>query len=190
MSQSAMSKCDEDVLEPLNLDKRRLVKLYHAAHCDYDGAGDCLEERYCCASKRLFQHMITCTTDCAVPGCKKCRGIWKHYRKCQDTVTCPLCSAVPTAYSGKALSARFKKSAQSSQTTTASTDAGISLGVMTGGPEENRDRPNRKLVTPNKENLAGDINARRQIMLMEEEGPEISTRRPPLSPRKPTWAIF
>ena len=67
-------------MDPIDLENKRnkLVKLYHAAHCTYQGDGDCPDVQYCCATKRLFQHIVICTRECSVPGCKKSRKIWKR----------------------------------------------------------------------------------------------------------------
>ena len=168
----------------------KLVKLYHAAHCTYEGGGDCPNVLYCCASKRLFQHMSTCITDCSVPGCKKCRKIWKHYRKCRLS-TCPLCSAVPAHYCRKAWSNRFKKnvnvnipSSNYTVLTDHRIDGGGSVSLFEDREEERMDA-SFLYSLPDKENSGMSIH---QMSLGPNSimaSPEKSSNRLPLSPRRP-----
>lgn len=90
-----------------------LIKLHHAAYCSHEGYtydNLCTEDHLCCASKRLFQHMSSCTdSQCDVPCCKNSRRIWKHYRKCRHIKNCPLCCGVPTAFTPEGIAMRFSK---------------------------------------------------------------------------------
>ena len=95
-----------------------------AATCPCNELSDCpAGEPHCCASKRLFAHMITCTAghECEVPGCQHSRRVWKHYRHCKrvsknpaDSATttstsgCVLCSAVPVSHDVSILCDRFR----------------------------------------------------------------------------------
>jgi hypothetical protein len=181
----------------LEAKRHKLAKLYHAAYCPVTGTSYCPQERYCCASKRLFEHTITCTTDCEIPGCKKSRKVWKHYRQCTFSA-CPLCSVVPTRYSAEALAPRFqqqKRSKTSSSATTShessttSTDVG-SMRVLVGRESRRapRDKENnlrkQQNVIANRQKAGFAMN-----LVAEEEISEVSSR-PPLSPRRPTWALY
>jgi hypothetical protein len=93
--------------------RSKLCVLYHAATCPCEdiryGNNVCTHEVHCCAAKRLFQHIVTCTQmDCDVPGCRHSRSVWKHYRKCRHPTSCGVCSAVPQTYTPKALCRRFR----------------------------------------------------------------------------------
>lgn len=90
----------------LKQDQRKLLLLFHAATCNETDALSC-NVAHCVASKRLFQHILICTDpstsshqqysscgDCPVPGCKRSRSIWRHYRKCAIE-DCRLCSVAP-----------------------------------------------------------------------------------------------
>jgi hypothetical protein len=97
----------------LERNRSKLQILYHAATCPCEdlryGNNVCTHMVHCCAAKRLFQHIITCTqTDCDVPGCRHSRSVWKHYRKCRQSTSCGVCSAVPHLYTSKALCRRFR----------------------------------------------------------------------------------
>jgi hypothetical protein len=91
----------------LKQDQRKLLLLYHAATCNNAESSSCCTVPHCVASKRLFQHILICTDpmvrhddsdpsckDCPVPGCKRSRSIWRHYRKCAIE-DCKLCSVAP-----------------------------------------------------------------------------------------------
>lgn len=91
-----------------------LTKLHHAAYCQHEGYTKdtlCSTDPLCCASKRLFEHMSTCVDEgrCGVPCCKGSRRVWRHYRKCRHVKACPLCSALPSAYTPAGLAPRFLK---------------------------------------------------------------------------------
>ena len=177
-------------MDPLDLDqkRKRLATLYHAAHCTNEGIERCSDTPTCSASKRLFHHMLIChsDSDCPVPGCKKSRIIWKHYRKCR-TSKCQLCEAVPTKYCSQLFRSRFQKVNRSSSQDTGSVD-GASLCVAVN-QEGRRGSLSRKLKPlREKENVAYTIN----VMVMpstdldKEECAELSKRlpmshRPPLS---------
>lgn len=93
--------------------RSKLQILYHAATCPCEdirkGKNFCTHEVHCCAAKRLFQHIITCTKEhCDVPGCRHSRRVWKHYRRCGHSTSCEVCSAVPQMYTPKALCRRFR----------------------------------------------------------------------------------
>jgi hypothetical protein len=129
--------------------------------------------------------MITCTTDCPVPGCKKFRKLWKHYRKCRVS-TCPLCSAAPTQYCTKALSNRFKKNLFSSKDSVI-TDHGTHGGFAGFFVYREEERLDSSLLysLPEKENPGTSIN---QMSLGPNSimaSPDKSSNRPPLSPRRP-----
>ena len=154
----------------LENDRSKLMVLYHAATCPYEGvpgnskmatdrntsgSGNqdgspassnntfatscCPTHPHCCASKRLFGHMITCVRGnmCDVPGCQHARSVWKHYRKCPHRIIaqCGLCNAVPQAYNSKTLCERFRASnSTNSARTTKNLNASISgSGGGTGG---------------------------------------------------------
>jgi len=139
----------------LENDRSKLMVLYHAATCPYEGVpvpgnsktttdritsgsgsqdcsrassnntfatACCPTQPHCCASKRLFGHMITCVRAnmCDVPGCQHARSVWKHYRKCphRTIAQCGLCNAVPQAYNSKTLCERFRTSNSSNSART------------------------------------------------------------------------
>jgi TAZ zinc finger len=133
----------------LEMDRSKLVVLHHAATCPFEGvptsrdtsvgaAGalggcGCPTQIHCCAAKRLFGHMITCTKSgsglCDVPGCHHARSVWKHYRKCPHPIhaQCELCNAVPHAYNPKSLCTRFRTSNSS---TSSSINGNTKKGVL------------------------------------------------------------
>jgi hypothetical protein len=90
--------------DPLKLFQQqyKLKCLHHAWACQYPGDDGvtCPDFRYCCAAKRLYQHVMQCIVDnncndkCPVPGCRKMRRVWAHYKLC-SAYDCVLCSIVP-----------------------------------------------------------------------------------------------
>jgi hypothetical protein len=173
--------------------RRKLGILYHAAHCRHDEVGDCDKQRYCCAAKRVFLHMVHCRrNDCDVPGCKKCRSIWRHYRKCQDR-HCVLCSAVPTRYNSKAMSPRFKTftSFSSDESLAGESNTTGSMSVLSG---KRRRRRNAAADQPSalggKENVVTEASASGQQDSSAQAEEQGAKTRPPLSPRRPMWALF
>jgi len=102
--------------------RSKLRVLFHAATCPCDGLSDCPSGVvHCCASKRVFAHIITCTAghECDVPGCKNSRRVWRHYRNCSghsqkpgearaSTKNCALCSVVPVPHDASILCDRFR----------------------------------------------------------------------------------
>lgn len=118
--------------------RSKLRVLYHAATCPCDGVSDCPSGIvHCCASKRVFAHIISCTVgnDCDVPGCQHSRRVWRHYRKCRrnrercvnentDSLTstnCDICSAVPEIHDALILCNRFRTTSVFSQGATIGT---------------------------------------------------------------------
>mmetsp|Transcript_10065 Transcript_10065/g.19891 ORF Transcript_10065/g.19891 Transcript_10065/m.19891 type:complete len:391 (-) Transcript_10065:106-1278(-) len=113
-----------DIDPELARNRSKLRVLFHSATCPCDELSDCpAGEPHCCASKRLFAHMITCTAGhkCEIPGCQHSRKVWKHYRKCKPvgrnladgatmttTYGCDVCSAVPVSYDVSILCDRFR----------------------------------------------------------------------------------
>ena len=184
-------------MDPADLEQKqkKLLTLFHASRCNYEGCGDCPEVLYCCASKRVFEHIITCTTeDCYVPGCKKCRKIWKHYRKCMD-VNCSLCLVAPSPYSSKFLSDRFRKTVSSSK----DTNDDVSLGVQVDEDEQLMQKAAvRRLKASallDKENTAVASNTTMTQSLKVGKNsiiatPDRKSKRPPLSPQRPIWALY
>jgi hypothetical protein len=101
---------------PANKDSLKLLQqqyklkcLHHAWACQYPGeSATCPDFRYCCAAKRLYQHVIKCryvpassnvdgdtsNDKCPVPGCRKMRRVWAHFKRCSIN-DCILCSIVP-----------------------------------------------------------------------------------------------
>jgi len=74
--------------------QKRLLRLSHASTCSRE---DCCVFPHCMAMKRLFIHVIGCSTRrCEVPGCKKNLYVWKHYQSCKNA-TCRICSPLHNA---------------------------------------------------------------------------------------------
>lgn len=127
--------------------RSKLRILYHAATCPCDEVSDCpAGVVHCCASKRVFSHIITCTAgyECEVPGCQHSRRVWRHYRNCgrnngkdADAATtssisngCDMCSAVPSPYDPNNVCSRFKKTSRlSSRRATTKPDGNASVDV-------------------------------------------------------------
>jgi TAZ zinc finger len=107
-----------------------LLKLHHAVYCSHEGYtldNLCAKDHLCCASKRLFQHMSSCTDSrCDVPCCKTSRKIWKHYRKCRHAQTCPLCSGVGMSFTPEGIAPRFCKFS--------STVSNVAIPMVNSGP--------------------------------------------------------
>ncbi len=99
--------------EDISRHRSKLKVLYHASSCPCEKLSCCPSGVvHCCASKRLFAHLTTCTSgdDCDVPGCEHSKRVWNHYQKCRRSVTknCVICSAVPTHYDMLILCDRFR----------------------------------------------------------------------------------
>mmetsp|Transcript_3624 Transcript_3624/g.7919 ORF Transcript_3624/g.7919 Transcript_3624/m.7919 type:complete len:259 (-) Transcript_3624:75-851(-) len=105
--------------------RSKLRILYHAATCSCDELSDCpAGVVHCCASKRVFAHISTCTAghECDVPGCQHSRIIWGHYRICRKNrkgsilpdgnalghYHCGICSAVPLHHDAITFCSRFR----------------------------------------------------------------------------------
>jgi hypothetical protein len=111
---SFSSETQPAVKDPLKLFRQqyKLKCLHHAWTCQYAGeAATCPDFRHCCAAKRLYQHVMQCrhvvpsssivdnsndnsNEKCPVPGCRKMRRVWAHYKRC-SIHDCVLCSIVP-----------------------------------------------------------------------------------------------
>ena len=109
---SFSSETQPAVKDPLKLlhQQYKLKCLHHAwacQHCPGENA-TCPDFRHCCAAKRLYQHVMQCrhvpsssivdssinNNKCPVPGCRKMRRVWAHYKRC-SIHDCVLCSIVP-----------------------------------------------------------------------------------------------
>lgn len=102
--------------------RSKLKVLFHAATCPCEELSDCtVGVAHCCASKRLFAHIITCMAgyECEVPGCQHSRRVWRHYRNCKHNIVtatsgvssntdCVICSAVPVPHDVRILCDRFR----------------------------------------------------------------------------------
>lgn len=105
--------------------RSKLRVLYHAVTCPSDELSFCSAGVvHCCASKRLFAHIITCTAgnDCDVPGCQHSRRVLRHDRKCgrngesylvantdsSSNRNCDICSAVPIIHDASTICKRFR----------------------------------------------------------------------------------
>lgn len=99
---------EKDALKLLR-QQYKLKCLHHAWACQYYPGEDatCPDFQHCCAAKRLYQHVIQCrhvpassivdsnsNNKCPVPGCRKMRRVWAHYKRC-SMHDCVLCSIVP-----------------------------------------------------------------------------------------------
>jgi hypothetical protein len=106
---SFSSETQPAIKDPLKLlqQQYKLKCLHHAWACQYPGENaTCPEFRHCCAAKRLYQHVMQCrhvpsssivdnsNDKCPVPGCRKMRRVWAHYKRC-SIHDCVLCSIVP-----------------------------------------------------------------------------------------------
>jgi hypothetical protein len=112
---SFSSETQPAIKDPLKLlqQQYKLKCLHHAWACQYPGGNaTCPDFRHCCAAKRLYQHVMQCrhvpsssivdsssnnnssNGKCPVPGCRKMRRVWAHYKRC-SIHDCVLCSIVP-----------------------------------------------------------------------------------------------
>jgi hypothetical protein len=99
----------------LEQQRSNLKTLYHAATCQCQGE-NCPDVGHCLAVKRLYRHVLHCHikgSTCVVPGCRKMRRVWGHYRRC-TTNECVLCSAVPTLPASTLKESRNQRPALSS----------------------------------------------------------------------------
>jgi hypothetical protein len=118
--------------------RSKLRVLYHAATCPCDELSYCpAGVNHCCASKRVFAHIIICTAgnDCDVPGCQHSGRVWRHYRKCRrngergidensdssSNSNCDICSVVPINHDAITLCNRFRTPSSLSQCATIGT---------------------------------------------------------------------
>lgn len=104
--------------ERLRIQRQKLKTLYHAANCCQDhGRESVCNVRHCLASKALYKHVTKCTQACPIPGCRKGRHIWKHYRDCKVS-NCRICSAVPTTFKETGIHTKYEIKAKSSSAST------------------------------------------------------------------------
>jgi len=122
--------------------RSKLRVLYHAATCPSEELSRCPSGVvHCCASKRLFAHIITCTSgdDCDVPGCEHSKRVWSHYKKCRRSTAknCVICSAVPTHYDMLVLCDRFRTETSLCKPTAKISDT--SRSIQSQGSQEQYD---------------------------------------------------
>lgn len=116
---------DFDFDKEISRHRSKLRVLYHAATCPCEKLSFCpAGVVHCCASKRVFAHITTCTSgnDCDVPGCQHSKRVWNHYLQCRRNIersmhrdarsstnkTCDICSAVPVCHDKLILCNRFR----------------------------------------------------------------------------------
>lgn len=84
-------------IDVLTLEKQRnkLISMHHAASCTNAKCDGCPKFKHCAALKRMHKHVISCSKrgKCEVPGCKKMRSVWGHFRGCVDE-GCQICSVI------------------------------------------------------------------------------------------------
>ena len=186
---------DFDFDQEISRHRSKLRVLYHAATCPCNKSSRCPSGVvHCCASKRLFEHIVTCTfgDDCDVPGCQHSRRVWMHYRTCRNannasftTKTCDICSAVPIRHDALLLCDRFqtekslcKRATTRTNSDTCATTDGENTSVDNGYFETWRAKTQDRLEEHDclpvwrKRNL---LHAQQQLLLPSPHGKENNT---------------